>query len=257
MVKIREGLPLIDGQADQYTLNQHHSHQPNQNHNHSDNIDDLIRQLDNDYQGERSDIFATGIGMTDILSYLYQDEDALVSAMLYRSARHNLIDNKTIEQKFGSEISTLVTETLAIGKLSETIEKSKRLEDHFANNQREQLNNIYSMLISVTNDVRVVLIKLAERTFAMRELSCSPEERQQRVAREVMTIYAPLAHRLGIAQIKQNATKKLPNYSLKSVVNERNISSEYKRNSKKHSLQQILKVKSADESNIFIPFIAK
>ncbi len=163
---------------------------------------EIVRQIDNDYHGERSDIFATGIGMTDILTYLYQDEDALVSAMLYRSARHNLIDNKTIEQKFGSEISTLVTETLAIGRLSESIEKNKRLEDHFAKNQREQLNNIYSMLISVTNDVRVVLIKLAERTFAMRELSFSTEERQRRVAREVMTIYAPLAHRLGIAQIK-------------------------------------------------------
>ncbi len=58
------------------------------------------------------------------------------------------------------------------------------------------------MLISVTNDVRVVLIKLAERTFAMRELTFSGEERQYRVAREVMTIYAPLAHRLGIAQLK-------------------------------------------------------
>ena len=54
----------------------------------------------------------------------------------------------------------------------------------------------------MANDVRVVLIKLAERTFAMRELTFSGEERQYRVAREVMTIYAPLAHRLGIAQLK-------------------------------------------------------
>ena len=89
-----------------------------------------------------------------------------------------------------------------MGKLSEIIESNKRLEDHFVNNQRDQLSNIYSMLISVTNDVRVVLIKLAERTFAMRELTFSGEERQYRVAREVMTIYAPLAHRLGIAQLK-------------------------------------------------------
>jgi GTP pyrophosphokinase len=51
-----------------------------------------------------------------------------------------------------------------MGKLSELIEKNKRLEDHFNNNQREHLNGIYKMLISVTEDVRVVLIKLAERT---------------------------------------------------------------------------------------------
>ncbi|MBS9779699.1 MAG: bifunctional (p)ppGpp synthetase/guanosine-3',5'-bis(diphosphate) 3'-pyrophosphohydrolase, partial [Moraxellaceae bacterium] len=163
---------------------------------------ELIRQVEHDYQGNRSDIFVTGIGMTDILTYLYQDEDALVSAMLYRSVRHNYLTLEEVEEKFGKDISTLVADTLAMGKLSDTIESNKRLENYFVNNEREQLNNIYSMLITTTNDVRVVLIKLAERTFAMRELSFCSEERQQRVAREVMTIYAPLAHRLGIAQLK-------------------------------------------------------
>ncbi len=163
---------------------------------------ELIRQVEHDYQGNRSDIFVTGIGMTDILTYLYQDEDALVSAMLYRSVRHNYLTLEEVEEKFGKDISTLVADTLAMGKLSDTIESNKRLENYFVNNEREQLNNIYSMLITTTNDVRVVMIKLAERTFAMRELSFCSEERQQRVAREVMTIYAPLAHRLGIAQLK-------------------------------------------------------
>ena len=153
-------------------------------------------------EGNRSSAYMTGIGMTDILTYLYQDEDALTAAMLYRAARTNLISNDRIQEAFGSEVAKLVKDALALGQLSETIESNKRLEDHFANNQREQLSNIYSMLISMTNDVRVVLIKLAERTFAMRELSYASEERRQRVAREVMTIYAPLAHRLGIAQIK-------------------------------------------------------
>ncbi|MBP3946554.1 RelA/SpoT family protein [Psychrobacter sp. K31L] len=163
---------------------------------------DFIRSHMNTSESERSGAYVTGIGMTDILTYLYQDEDALVAAMLYRSARKSIISLTEIEQKFGKEISTLVKDTLAMGKLSEIIESNKRLEDHFVNNQRDQLSNIYSMLISVTNDVRVVLIKLAERTFAMRELTFSHLERQNRVAREVMTIYAPLAHRLGIAQLK-------------------------------------------------------
>lgn len=162
----------------------------------------FIRSHMNTSESERSGAYVTGIGMTDILTYLYQDEDALVAAMLYRSARKSIISLGEIEQKFGKDISTLVKDTLAMGKLSEIIESNKRLEDHFVNNQRDQLSNIYSMLISVTNDVRVVLIKLAERTFAMRELTFSHLERQNRVAREVMTIYAPLAHRLGIAQLK-------------------------------------------------------
>ncbi len=163
---------------------------------------DYIQQLDVDYKGKRSNTFATGIGMTDILTYIYQDEDALVSAMLYRSARHRLISIEEIEENFGKDVASLISDTLAMGRLTETIEKNQRFEEHLTNNHREKLNNIYSMLISVTNDVRVVMIKLAERTFAMRELSFSSEERQKRVAREVMTIYAPLAHRLGIAQIK-------------------------------------------------------
>jgi GTP pyrophosphokinase len=163
---------------------------------------EFVRSLMNTSESERSGAYITGIGMTDILTYLYQDEDALVAAMLYRSARKSLVSLSEIEKKFGTDICTLVRDTLAMAKLSEIIKSNKRLEDHFVNNQRDQLSNIYSMLISVTNDVRVVLIKLAERTFAMRELSFSHPERQQRVAREVMAIYAPLAHRLGIAQLK-------------------------------------------------------
>ena len=163
---------------------------------------EFIRSHMNTSESERSGAYVTGIGMTDILTYLYQDEDALVAAMLYRSARKSIISLTDIEKNFGADIATLVKDTLAMGKLSEIIESNKRLEDHFFNNQRDQLSNIYSMLISVTNDVRVVLIKLAERTFAMRELTFSSKERQNRVAREVMTIYAPLAHRLGIAQLK-------------------------------------------------------
>ena len=163
---------------------------------------EFVRNRMNTSESERSGAYVTGIGMTDILTYLYQDEDALVAAMLYRSARKSLISLDDIKKNFGTDIYTLVKDALAMGKLSAIIESNKRLEDHFANNQREQLSNIYSMLISVTNDVRVVLIKLAERTFAMRELSFSNVDRQQRVAREVMTIYAPLAHRLGIAQLK-------------------------------------------------------
>ncbi|MEZ7518007.1 RelA/SpoT family protein [Psychrobacter sp. NPDC078370] len=163
---------------------------------------EFIRSHMNTSESERSGAYVTGIGMTDILTYLYQDEDALVAAMLYRSARKSIISLAEVEKNFGPDIFTLVKDTLAMGKLSEIIESNKRLEDHFVNNQRDQLSNIYSMLISVTNDVRVVLIKLAERTFAMRELTFSRPERQTRVAREVMTIYAPLAHRLGIAQLK-------------------------------------------------------
>ncbi|WP_319795816.1 RelA/SpoT family protein [Moraxella macacae] len=163
---------------------------------------ELLKTQDLSTPSKRSNAFLTGVGMADILAYLYQDEDALVSAMLYRTVRKDVLSEKQVRAEFGNEVADLVQETLKMGRLSDLIENNKRLEDHFNNNQKGRLAGIYNMLISVTNDVRVVLIKLAERTFAMRELSFATPERQQRVAREVMTIYAPLAHRLGIAQLK-------------------------------------------------------
>ncbi|EMK2492536.1 bifunctional (p)ppGpp synthetase/guanosine-3',5'-bis(diphosphate) 3'-pyrophosphohydrolase [Acinetobacter baumannii] len=161
----------------------------------------LQKELDSTVN-HRSNTFATGVGMADILAHLHVDEDTLSAAMLYRSVREDITDIEEVKRKFGEQVYNLVKGTLAMGKLSELIKKNKRLEDHFNNNQREHLSGIYKMLISVTEDVRVVLIKLAERTYSLRELANSSRERQERVAREILTIYSPLAHRLGIAQLK-------------------------------------------------------
>lgn len=241
MVQIRESLPLLDGDAtlDSASLtaglaaNQLHPDVRTQLANdklisnfHTDDIDidtwlsnvavrigqeslplltkscHLVKARSQAPNQVRSGAFATGIGMTDILAYLFQDETALVGAMLYRSARRNLIGLDEIAKEFGDEVAQLVKDSLSLGKLSESIERNRRLEDYFNSSSKEQLSSIYSMLINTTEDVRAVLIKLAERTFAMRELSFASTERQKRVAQEVMTIYAPLAHRLGIAQLK-------------------------------------------------------
>ncbi|ENU17982.1 bifunctional (p)ppGpp synthetase/guanosine-3',5'-bis(diphosphate) 3'-pyrophosphohydrolase [Acinetobacter lwoffii] len=161
----------------------------------------LERELQSTVQ-HRSNTFYTGIEMADILAHLHVDEDTLSAAMLYRAVREGVMPLGEVLEQFGEQVHSLVKGTLAMGKLSELIEKNKRLEDHFNNNQREHLSGIYKMLISVTEDVRVVLVKLAERTYALRELANSSRERQERVAREILTIYSPLAHRLGIAQLK-------------------------------------------------------
>jgi GTP pyrophosphokinase len=150
----------------------------------------------------RSNAYLAGVGMADILTHLRVDDETLIAAVLFRGVREELIDLNEIGAIFGENIQNLIRSTLAMGGLSELIERNRRLEDHFENNQREHLSGIYKMLISVTEDVRVVLIKLAERTFAVRELASASRERQERVAREILTIYSPLAHRLGIAQLK-------------------------------------------------------
>jgi GTP pyrophosphokinase len=160
------------------------------------------RDADSSRFEQRSDAYLAGVGMADILTHLRVDEETLVAAVLFRGVREKLIDLDEVAATFGAGIHDLIKSTLAMGGLSELIERNRRLEDHFDNNQREHLSGIYKMLISVTEDVRVVLIKLAERTFAVRELANASRERQERVAREILTIYSPLAHRLGIAQLK-------------------------------------------------------
>lgn len=241
MVQIRDSLPLVDGVAtmDSATLTAnlalnsdfvkqlatqklHSALDRSENASLTIDVDEwlslvaqrigvrdtpLLRQAvqfikDDTTVAQRSGAYVTGIGMADILSYLFQDETALVAAMLYRHSRLSPDALKEIGHSFGEEVATLVADTLAMGQLSEHIESNKRLDEYFTNNAHEHLSGIYSMLISTTDDVRAVLIKLAERTFAMRELSFASIDRQKRVAREVMTIYAPLAHRLGIAQLK-------------------------------------------------------
>lgn len=161
-----------------------------------------IAQLSLNTTNYRSGTLRTGIGVADILSYLISDEESLCAAVLFRAAREGIITSDQIKERFGESVATLVADTLSMGRLSEEIEQNQRIEDHFEDDNRDSLVTIYKMLIAVTNDVRVVLIKLAERTFAVRELANATAERRMRVSREVMTIYAPLAHRLGIAQLK-------------------------------------------------------
>jgi GTP pyrophosphokinase len=126
-----------------------------------ESVEALAKELETTVN-RRSNTFSTGIGMADILAHLHVDEDTLSAAVLYRSVREGLIPLQDIQELFGEQVFGLVKGTLAMGRLSDLIEKNKRLEDHFNNNQREHLNGIYKMLISVTEDVRVVLIKLAE-----------------------------------------------------------------------------------------------
>lgn len=161
----------------------------------------LKKELETDVSHPSHTLY-TGIEMSNILAHLHVDEDTLSAAMLYRSVRENVMQLDEVREEFGEAVYGLIKGTLSMGKLSELIEKNKRLEDHFNNNQREHLTGIYKMLISMTEDVRVVLIKLAERTYSLRELATASKERQERVAREILTIYSPLAHRLGIAQLK-------------------------------------------------------
>ena len=141
----------------------------------------------------------TGLEMVDILTDLRVDDDGLVAALLYRAVREDKLSLAEVDAEFGPTVARLVEGVLrmaAIGalKLSSVPKAIGRPE--------VQLENVRKMLVALIDDVRVALIKLAERTCAIRSAKHARPERRERVAREVVEVYAPLAHRLGIGQLR-------------------------------------------------------
>src|SRR6187455_1618839 len=130
------------------------------------------------------------IASAQILAELGIDPIAVQAALLHdvpEDTEYNLTD---IEERFGAEVAQLV----------DGVTKLSRFSTH--SHEQQQAENIRKMLLAMAQDIRVVLIKLADRLHNMRTLYGLPSEKQQRIARQTMEIYAPLAERLGIWQMK-------------------------------------------------------
>ncbi len=140
-----------------------------------------------------------GLQMADILIELKLDQASIVAAIVYRAVREEQITLDCVQERFGAEVRGLVQGVLGMEVIS-AMQRPAR--GAVLGQQQDQLDKVRKMLISIVDDVRVALIKLAERTCAIRAVKHSDRERRQRVAREVFEIYAPLAHRLGIGYIK-------------------------------------------------------
>ena len=140
--------------------------------------------------------FRMGLEMADILGELKLDQTALEAAVLYRSVREALITLEAVEKRFGAEVAGLIDGVLQMAAISQPY------TPYHTMNQHNQQENLRKMLVNMVDDVRVALIKIAERTCALRQVKDAPLEKSLQVAREVSDIYAPLAHRLGIGQIK-------------------------------------------------------
>src|SRR5207249_2105919 len=108
------------------------------------------------------------------------------------TVEHTLATLEQIEQTFGAEIAALVDGVTKISQIN------------FRSREEKQAENFRKMLLAMARDLRVILIKLADRTHNMRTLGHLPPERQVEIAQETLDIYAPLAHRLGINWIKSD-----------------------------------------------------
>jgi guanosine-3',5'-bis(diphosphate) 3'-pyrophosphohydrolase len=129
-----------------------------------------------------------------ILADLQLDAATLAAALLHDVTEDCGIPLSQIESKFGPEVSKLVEGTTKLSKLS----WHRTAEDR----QNSQAENLRKMLIAMAEDLRVVFIKLADRLHNMRTLSPLSHDKRRNIARETLEIYAPLAHRLGIGEVK-------------------------------------------------------
>ncbi|MFB9867690.1 GTP diphosphokinase [Vreelandella sulfidaeris] len=140
--------------------------------------------------------FRMGLEMADILGDLKLDQATLEAAVLYRAVREGLLSLEAVSKRFGAEVTSLIDGVLQMAAISYPLVPEHGMSQH---NQQE---NLRKMLVNMVGDVRVALIKIAERTCALRQVKDAPREKCLQVAREVADIYAPLAHRLGIGQLK-------------------------------------------------------
>ncbi len=125
-----------------------------------------------------------------ILAELHMDTATLKAALLHDVVEDSDVSLAEIRERFGDEVADLVDGVTKLGKIE------------FESLSEAQSNNLRKMLIAMAKDIRVILIKLADRLHNMRTLAALPEERRYDKARETMEIYAPLANRLGISSIK-------------------------------------------------------
>jgi GTP pyrophosphokinase len=128
--------------------------------------------------------------VAEVLAEMKMDSTAIAAGLLHDSVEDTPATNEEIAAGFGDQVAHIVEGVTKIDKIQ------------FANREDRQAENVRKMLLAMVSDVRVVLIKLADRLHNMRTLEHLQPDRQEAIARETQDIYAPLAHRLGMGKVR-------------------------------------------------------
>ncbi|HEX6534469.1 MAG TPA: bifunctional (p)ppGpp synthetase/guanosine-3',5'-bis(diphosphate) 3'-pyrophosphohydrolase [Gemmatimonadaceae bacterium] len=130
------------------------------------------------------------VEVAKILAELHLDSVTVASGLIHDVVEDTEVTVADVEREFGREVAQIVDGVTKIGNIS------------FRSRQERQVENYRKLLLSIAKDVRVILIKLADRLHNMRTLDYLPEEKRRRIAQETMDLYAPLAHRFGMARMR-------------------------------------------------------
>ncbi len=130
------------------------------------------------------------VAVTEILAEMNLDVAALLAGLLHDTVEDTDVTFEQIEERFGPTVRRIVEGETKISKLAVRVYEN------------EQAENLRQMLLAMTNDVRIILVKLADRLHNMRTLEFMPAHKQEAISEETIEIFAPLAHRLGINHIK-------------------------------------------------------
>ena len=128
--------------------------------------------------------------VAEVLAEMKMDASSIAAGLLHDSVEDTPATSEEISAEFGEQIAHIVEGVTKIDKIQ------------FANREDRQAENVRKMLLAMVSDIRVVLIKLADRLHNMRTLEHLKPERQEAIARETLEIYAPLAHRLGMGKVR-------------------------------------------------------
>ncbi len=130
------------------------------------------------------------LAVADILATMHMDHQSLMAAMLHDVIEDTGISKKAIATQFGDSVADLVD---GVSKLTQI---------EFESHAEKQAENFQKMALAMANDLRVILVKLADRLHNMRTLGAMPPEKKRRIAKETLEIYAPIAHRLGMNDLR-------------------------------------------------------
>ncbi len=130
------------------------------------------------------------INVAKIVNHFYLDDNSLIAALLHDILEDTDTSPKEIEEEFGKDVLFLVDSLTKIGKIE------------YKSKEEKQADNFRKMIVAMAKDIRVILIKLADRLHNMRTICYLNQEKQKRIALETMDVYAPIAHRLGIYWLK-------------------------------------------------------